>query len=229
MCILDDLVRGLRDRNTRALQFEVDHRHAVYQEHEIASALRQELVRGSSKLWLACDLVVGLTTCDFAAVVDLERDLFTQVVRLRCIAGDSHAAPVDELIEPQRRAQLGDLLDDLVHLGGCQRDVTKSVLVTIVVIEDGGPVIDELAFSGAVEYLIPAMTAQHSDNVILEARLVCVRQWCSHDERSLDEHALQQRRLGLCQLGDVAALSCDKRIEVREDLTDSTLFFEGGE
>src|SRR5699024_4823505 len=112
-------------------------------------------------------------------------------------AGNGHTAPVDELIKPQRRAQLRDLLDDLVHLRRRQRHITEPVLVAVVVVENLSPVVDELALSGTVKYLIPAVAAQHGDNVILEAILICVRQWRSQGERSLDEHALQERSLGL--------------------------------
>ena len=203
----------------------MEDRHTVDEQHQVAASFRQQLISGLETR-LDGNLVARLATGNLQAVVDFQADFHAEVVGLRRITGDGDCATVDELVESQRRAQHVDLLDDLRHLALGEWHIAQQVTAPVVGVENAGPVVDELLLGGMAQQLIaPAVAGEQVNERRLELSLAA--KWCGHDS-SLDEHPLQQRRLGLLEGRNVLSLGGNELVEFGEDSADGLLFFEGG-
>lgn len=132
MGVLLDLITCLTHRDAAFLEFHMDDRHAVDQQHEISPA-----VAGKGRLGpedgLLRDLIPALPGGNLLPVIDLQADLPAKVEGIRRIVSlDGDGFAVDEAIEFEGRAQRFDLLQNLLHLAIGEGRVVQSVDAPVV-------------------------------------------------------------------------------------------------
>ena len=146
MGIFLDLIICLANIHTTALQFAMDQRHTIDQQHKVATAIGQN---GTSRLKhrLLGNLIATLTCGNFLSIIDFQTDFLAEVQFIcRIVALDSNGLAVDKAIELQRCAQTGDLVKNLFHFAVGQRNIVQSVYFAVVFKEDLFPVLDQVFF-----------------------------------------------------------------------------------
>ena len=146
MCIFFNLVVGLADIHTAALQFAVNQRHTVDQQHKVTPAVGQNRVP-CLEYRLFGNLIAALTGGNFLTVIDFQTDFFPEV-QFICgiVAFDSNGFTIDKTVEFQRRAQTGNLAKNLLHFAVGQRNIIQPVHIAVVFKEDLFPVLDQVFF-----------------------------------------------------------------------------------
>ncbi len=157
--ILLDLVVGLAHRHAALLQLDVDHRHAINEQQEVAAPIIKKR-RATGVARLLHDLVAALPGGNLVAVVDLQAHFLAKVQPLRWIvAGDGDGFAIDEAIKLERRAQRGDLLHNLLHLAVSQRYLIESIDPAIVLKQDLLPVRKQVRLGRILDDFCIAPTA----------------------------------------------------------------------
>ena len=153
-----DLVAGLAHIHAAALQFTVNHRHTVDQQHKIAPAIGKHIAAGLEH-WLLGNLIAALAGGDFPLVIDFQADFLAIVEGVgRVIPLDGDGFAVDKAVQLQRGAQTGDLVQNLVHLAVRQRDLVQTVDLPVVLKEDLFPVLDQVLLGFiAQNFRLPAV------------------------------------------------------------------------
>ena len=158
MCIFFNLVVGLADIHTAALQFAVNQRHTVDQQHKVTPAVGQNRVP-CLEYRLFGNLIAALTGGNFLTVIDFQTDLFPEV-QFICgiVAFDSNGFTIDKTVEFQRRAQTGNLVKNLLHFAVGQRNIVQPVHIPVVLKENMLPVLDQVFFRFiAQNFRLPAI------------------------------------------------------------------------
>lgn len=126
--------------------FKGDDRHTVDEQHEIAAPILQHLGL-ACKLRLLRNLIAALTSGDLPSVIDLQGNFFSEMQHvIGIVTRDGHSFSVDKAVQLHRCAQVGDLLQNLLHFSVGQRRVVQAVDAAIVLKEDACPVVNEIRF-----------------------------------------------------------------------------------
>ena len=158
MCILFNLVVGLADIHTAALQFTVNQRHTVDQQHKVTTAVGQNRASCLEHRLLG-NLIAALTGSNFLTVIDFQTDFLTEV-QFICgiVAFDSNGFAIDKTVELQRRAQTDNLVKNLLHFTVGQRNVVQSIHIAVVLKENLFPVLDQVFFRFVTQnFRLPAI------------------------------------------------------------------------
>ena len=111
MHVLLDLVRRLPDGNATPLEFDVDERQAVDEQHHVSASVGCKRIRRRQNR-LPCDLVARRPTSDCHAVEDVKRHRLAEVRRIIGIVSlKSNRPPVDKAVQLERRLEHLDLID----------------------------------------------------------------------------------------------------------------------
>ena len=88
-------------------------------------------------------MIAALTGGDFPLVIDFQADLFAKVQRVGgVIPLNGHSFAVDKTVKFQWSAQIGDLVENLLHFSIGHGNIIQSVYIPVVLKEDLFPVLD---------------------------------------------------------------------------------------
>ena len=165
MCILHQLVHRFLHIHTRALQFDMEDRHTVDEQHQIAATILQHLLMARKKR-LFHDLVAALTCCDFHTIIDLQADFFSVVKRiLLVLASDGNGTSIDKAIQRQRRTKRPHLLDQLIHFFLDQRAVVQTIDIAVIFKKNIRPVLNQILLCRTVQHLLlPAIALERRNH-----------------------------------------------------------------
>ena len=138
-----DLVHRLSHIHTASFQLNVDNWHTVDEQHHITTT-------GSAKRmfrlepWLTDNLIDTLSCSYLTSIENGQINLFSEVyLVVRVVPPYHHLTAIDKLVHLVRVLQRIHLSHDLLHLSVSQWEVTQTVHVAVVVINDGRPVFDK--------------------------------------------------------------------------------------
>ena len=216
--VLADLVAGLAHAHAATLELDVDERHTVDEQHHVAAALWEHLGLGG-EVRLSRYLVAAAASSDLRPVVDVQTHFFAKV-QLIClvVACDGDRAPVDEAVEAHGGAQLHDLLDDLLHLAGCQGAAVEVVPALVVLEEDLSPVVEEVLLGGVAQRPVapPVVLLEDLHQGVLECQLACEHFCHRVVPQLLDEHLVEKGRLQVLEQPELTLMKGDEVVEVLE-------------
>ena len=216
--VLLDLHDGVAHIDAAALELDVDDRHAVDEQHHVATPLRKDaLLRLEARL--DGDLVAGAPARDLVAAVDAQGHLGAVVQRVhRVVALDDDVAPVDEAVHVGSRILGVHLLQDLAHLRVGERAPVQVVLVVVVGEEDVRPVPDEVLLGRVTQNPVsPALLlGERLDERGLEVGLILERG--KHYADSLHEHLAKQRGLDAFEHFKLTLMKGDEVVEALKSI-----------
>ena len=130
----------------------MNQRHTVNQQHKVASTVaRQRVWRFEQRL--LCYLVAALSLGNLHSVVYFQVYFPAKVLFvLLVVAPYADGFAVDEFIQPQGRAQVINLVDNLCHFALGEWVVAQSVNRAVVGIEDICPVLNQAFFGRVAEH-----------------------------------------------------------------------------
>ena len=141
-----NLIGSLCHGNTALFQLDMNDGHTVDEQHEIAAPILQHLGL-ACKLRLLRNLIAALTSGDLPSVVDLQGNFFSEMQHvIGIVTRDGHGFSVNKAVQLHRCAQIGDLLQNLLHFSVSQRRVVQAVDAAVVLKEDACPVVNEVRF-----------------------------------------------------------------------------------
>ena len=169
MSILLYLVACLKDGHAAALGLDVDERHAVDEKDQVTASI-VEPVGSRLEDGLLGDLVDALTAGDVTAIVCVQAHLAVEVSDvIRVATSDGDGPSVDEAVGPHGRAQLRDLLQNLLHLTLGERAAVQPPVSLVVLVEDVRPVVQEVLLGGSEQHVaLPAVVLETRDHSRLE-------------------------------------------------------------
>ena len=176
MRVLFYLIDSLSHIHTASLQFDVDDRHTIDEQHHIATASSAQWVL-CLELWLTHNLIDALSGTHLLGIEDGQIHLLAEVdLVILVISLNHHLTAIDELIHLVWVLQIIYLSHDLLHLGVCQWEVTQTVHVSVVVIDDGCPVLNEGFLCWIHQYLwFPSMLWEKVSKGFLKVEFLCER------------------------------------------------------
>ena len=176
MGIFLDLVDCLRHVHARAFQLDVDDGHTVDKQRHVAPSGACQRMLGL-ELRLAHYLIDALSGTYLPCVEYLQIHFLAIVgLVLLVVALDFHQSATDELAYLVWILQSIHLCDDLLHLRVGEREVAQAVYVSVVVIDDGSPVLGQVFLRGVLDNLgFPPVLGKQLCQCFLKVQFLCER------------------------------------------------------
>ena len=146
MGILLNLVYSLCHIHSTTFQFDVDNRHTIDKQHYITSTSGCQRML-CLELRLTHNLIDALPCTYFLSIEDSQINFLTVVYLVILIVSlYHHLSAIDKLVHLIRILQIIHLCHNLLHLAIGQRKVTQTIHVSVVVIYDSSPILNQNLF-----------------------------------------------------------------------------------